>query len=80
MAMLYNSFPDFMKHGLHAVPAGIAQSQMRLARVLKLQKRRFRSPEFVPIGTITSLCKDPTYKKQVRCSYGISHIYVFLES
>lgn len=80
MAMTYKNYPEFVKRGLRVVPASIAQPQMCLTRILELQKRRLHSPEFVPIGTVTSLCEDPIYKEQVRCSYGISHIYVFSES
>lgn len=67
MAMTYKNYPDFVKHGLHAVPLGIAQPQMRLSAVLKL-RRRLRRSEFVRVGTITSLCASTECKEQVRCS------------
>lgn len=81
MATTHKNYRDFVHRKLHAVPAGIAQPLMRPTTVLELQKKSlFRSPELVPIGTLISLCEDLTLREEVRCSYGISHIYVFLES
>ena len=83
MARKYKNknYRDFVHRVLRAVPACFAQPLMRLTSVLELQKKSwFHSPDFVHIGTLISLCEDITLREEVRCSYGISHIYVFLES